>query len=99
MIMCIHIDASLCALGLDLITACDMRYCTRAAYFSVKEVDLGLAADLGTLQRLGKVVGSQTAVRDWCFTGRRIDADEALRVGLVSKVFATRAEMDGRGAL
>ena len=43
--------------GVDLVTACDIRYATQDAVFSVKEVDIGIAADLGTLQRLGKVCG------------------------------------------
>ncbi len=49
---------SLCVgAGVDLITACDMRFCSADAQFCVKEVDVGLAADVGTLQRLGKVMG------------------------------------------
>ena len=44
--------------GVDLVTACDVRMCSADAYFCVKEVDLGLAADVGTLQRLGKVIGA-----------------------------------------
>ena len=83
-------------LGVDLVTACDIRLCTEDAYFCVKEVDIGLAADLGTLQRLGQVVGSQSKVREWCLTARKIPAHEALQVGLVSQVFATRDEMLGR---
>ncbi|KAJ1557503.1 putative enoyl CoA hydratase [Cladochytrium tenue] len=70
--------------GIDLITACDVRLCSGDAYFSVKEVDIGIAADVGTLQRLPKVVGNQSWVRDVCFTARRFGADEARSVGLVS---------------
>ena len=73
--------------GVDLITAADIRYCSEDAYFSVKEVDVGLAADVGTLQRLPKVVANQSLVREWCYTGRKITSGEALSSGLVSKVF------------
>lgn len=48
--------------GVDMITACDIRYATADAYFQIKEVDIGLAADVGTLQRLPKVVGNQRFV-------------------------------------
>ncbi|XP_047541053.1 delta(3,5)-Delta(2,4)-dienoyl-CoA isomerase, mitochondrial [Vanessa atalanta] len=73
--------------GVDLITAADMRYCTEEAFFQVKEVDLGLAADVGSLQRLPKVIGNTSTVRELCFTARRLEAKEALELGLVSKVF------------
>ncbi|XP_045781241.1 delta(3,5)-Delta(2,4)-dienoyl-CoA isomerase, mitochondrial [Maniola jurtina] len=73
--------------GVDLITAADMRYCTEEAWFQVKEVDLGLAADVGTLQRLPKVIGNTSTVREWCFTGRKVQSKEASEVGLVSKVY------------
>lgn len=73
--------------GVDLITAADMRYCTEEAWFQVKEVDLGLAADVGTLQRLPKVVGNTSIARELCFTARKLPAKEALDIGLVSKVF------------
>lgn len=73
--------------GVDLITAADMRYCTEDAWFQVKEVDIGMAADVGTLQRLPKVIGSTSVARDLCFTGRKFDSKEALSIGLVSKVY------------
>ncbi|CAH0757132.1 unnamed protein product [Diatraea saccharalis] len=73
--------------GIDLITAADMRYCTEDAWFQVKEVAVGLAADVGTLQRLPKVIGSASTARELCFTARKFYAKEALEIGLVSKVF------------
>lgn len=79
--------------GIDLITAADIRYCTKDAWFTAKEVDIGMAADVGTLQRLPKVVGNQSLVRDWCLTGRRFDWQEANTAGLVSAVFETHDEM------
>ena len=51
--------------GVDIATACDIRYCTEDAYFSVKEVDLGLVADIGTMQRLPKIVASGIASGGW----------------------------------
>lgn len=72
--------------GVDLITAADIRYCTSDAFFQVKEVDIGMAADVGTLQRLPKVMGSESLVRELAFTARQMFADEAHRCGLVSRV-------------
>ncbi|KAH8270729.1 hypothetical protein KR044_012692, partial [Drosophila immigrans] len=73
--------------GVDLITAADIRYSTRDAYFQVKEVDVGMAADVGSLQRLPKAIGSQSLARELCFTGRRFEAAEAAHSGLVSRLF------------
>lgn len=76
--------------GVDLITAADIRYCTADAWFSVKEVDIGMAADIGTLQRLPKVLGSQSLARELCLTGRKMAAVEAVSSGLVGgEPFAT----------
>eukprot|EP00808_Paulinella_micropora_P003564 g82567.t1 len=78
---------SLCiGAGVDLITACDIRLCTSDAKFSIMEVNVGLAADVGTLQRIGKVMGNQSLVRELAYTGRFMGADEALRHGFVSQV-------------
>lgn len=57
--------------GVDLITACDIRYCAKDSFFCVKEVDVGLAADVGSLQRLPKVIGNNSLVRELCLTGRK----------------------------
>ncbi|KAI7877740.1 ClpP/crotonase [Lichtheimia hyalospora FSU 10163] len=76
--------------GVDMVTAADIRYCTKDAYFCVKEVDVGLAADVGTLQRLQKIIGNQSFVRDVCLTARNIKSDELLREGVVSKVLDTK---------
>lgn len=78
--------------GIDIITACDFRYCTEASSFSVKEVDVAIVADLGTLQRLPRIVGEGNA-RELALSARRFDAKEALRIGLVQKVFASEDEM------
>jgi delta(3,5)-delta(2,4)-dienoyl-CoA isomerase len=79
--------------GVDLITATDIRVCTRDAWFQVKEVDMGLAADVGTLQRLPKIVGSQSLVSELCLTARKMAAAEAASCGMVSTVYETREEM------
>ncbi|KAI8332095.1 ClpP/crotonase-like domain-containing protein [Chlamydoabsidia padenii] len=79
--------------GVDMVTACDMRYCSKDALFCVKEVDVGLAADVGTLQRLPKVIGSQSLVRELCYTARNLYADEALQHGLVNRVFDNQEQL------
>ncbi|KAJ2453765.1 hypothetical protein EV183_001962 [Coemansia sp. RSA 2336] len=79
-------------IGIDVISACDIRVASEDAYFMVKEVDIGMAADIGTLQRLPKVVGNDSWVRDVCYTARRVSAKEALAVGLLSRVLATKEE-------
>jgi len=72
--------------GIDLITAADMRYCTKDAFFTVMETNIGMTADVGTLQRLPKIIPEGMA-REMAYTGRRVSADEALRVGLVNNVY------------
>ncbi|XP_057207656.1 delta(3,5)-Delta(2,4)-dienoyl-CoA isomerase, mitochondrial-like [Triplophysa rosa] len=79
--------------GVDLITACDIRLCTQDAWFQVKEVDIGLAADVGTLQRLPKVIGSRSLVNELALTARKMYADEAKSCGLVSRVFPDKETM------
>lgn len=76
--------------GVDLVTACDIRLCSQDAWFQVKEVDIGLAADVGTLQRLPKVIGSRSLVNELALTARKMYADEAKSSGLVSRVFADK---------
>jgi enoyl-CoA hydratase len=51
--------------GVDLISCTDMRYCSADAYFTIKEIDIGMVADVGTLQRLPKLIGNQGIVREW----------------------------------
>ena len=75
--------------GLDIICATDMRYCTTDAYFVIKEIDLGMVADLGTLQRLPKLI-SDGLTRELAYTGRNLLANEALQCGLVNHVFENK---------
>ncbi|KAF2882588.1 hypothetical protein ILUMI_23605 [Ignelater luminosus] len=79
--------------GTSLITAADMRYCTKDAWFQVKEIILGMAADVGVLQRLPKIIGSDSLARELCYTARKMDAAEALSSGLVSKVYEDKESM------
>jgi enoyl-CoA hydratase len=74
--------------GIDLITACDMRYCSANAYFTVKEIDVGMTADVGTLQRLPHLVGDGMA-RELAYTGRRVEGPEAQQMRLVNRCFDT----------
>ena len=71
--------------GVDIITACDVRVCAPTARFCVKEVDLAITADLGTLQRLPHIVGGGRA-RELALTARTIGAAEAREIGLVTRV-------------
>ncbi len=75
--------------GLDLITACDIRLCSADAIFSVREVKVAIVADVGTLQRLPRIVGEGHA-RELCLTGDDITAEHALRIGLVNHVYENR---------
>ena len=79
--------------GIDIVTGCDIRYCTDEAFFSVKEVDLAITADLGTLQRLPAIVGYGNAM-ELALTGRRFSGQEARQLGLVSRTFRSKEEMD-----
>ena len=78
--------------GMDLICCADMRYCSADAYFSIKEIDIGMVADVGTLQRLPKLIGDGIA-RELAYTGRQVDAAEAREMRLVNRVFETRESL------
>ena len=78
--------------GVDIISACDMRYCTDDAYFTIKEIDMGMVADLGTLQRLPQIIPPGIA-REMAYTGRNVTGLEAERIGLVNRTFASAEEM------
>ena len=74
--------------GIDLICACDMRYCSSDAQFSIKEIDVGMTADVGTLQRLPKLIG-EGMVRELAYTGRGVAGPEAKEIGLVNHSYAS----------
>ena len=78
--------------GLDLVTAADMRFASKDAFFCIQEINIGMAADIGTLQRLPRVI-PEGKVRELAYTGRRMPAEEALEAGLVNKVYESHEEM------
>ena len=78
--------------GVDIAVACDMRYSTQDAYFTVKEIDLGMVADLGTLQRLPKLIAPGLAA-EMAYTGRKVSGTEAQSIGLVNRAFETPEDM------
>jgi len=78
--------------AMGLLTATDVRYCTSDAIFQIKEVELGLASDVGPLQRLPKIVGNESLLKELCLSGRTFDGNEALKLSLVSKTFKTEKE-------
>ena len=77
--------------GVDMVAACDIRYATADAFFCVQETNIGMAADLGTLQRLPKLI-PEGVVREYAYSGRRMPASRARELGLVNEVFPTQAE-------
>jgi len=77
--------------AVDLVAACDIRYAEAGAFFCIQEINIGMAADLGTLQRLPKLI-PLGVVKEMAYTGRRLPAARALAVGLVNEVLATPAE-------
>lgn len=79
--------------GVDIVTACDLRYCTSGAFFSVKEVDLAITADLGSLQRLPGIVGYGRAM-ELALTGRTFSGTQAEQMGLVAQAFGSKQELD-----
>ncbi|WP_372863091.1 crotonase/enoyl-CoA hydratase family protein [Spongiibacter sp.] len=78
--------------GIDMVSACDMRYCAEGAVFSIKEIDIGIVADVGTLQRLPKLI-SPGMVSELALSGRNVGAAEAERIGLVNRAYNSYEEM------
>lgn len=78
--------------GVDFASACDMRYCTKDAFFCIQEINIGMTADVGTFPRLPHLM-PQGLVRELAYTGRRLFADEAKSCGLVNQVFDTQEQM------
>ncbi len=72
--------------GVDLVTACDIRYATEDAFLTIFEVNIGMTADVGTFPRLVKLV-PEGVVRELAYTGRRMPASEAQAIGLVNRVY------------
>lgn len=78
--------------AIDLISACDMRYAADDAQFSIKEIDIGMAADFGTLQRLPRIIGDGM-LRELAYTGRTFGAEEARSIGLVNRTYSDAASL------
>jgi len=78
--------------AVDLVTACDLRVAAADASFAVEEIHIGMAADVGTLQRLPKLIAPAIAA-ELAYTGRRFDAAEARAIGLVAEVLPDREAM------
>ena len=78
--------------GIDLITAADIRLCTKDAFFIIEEINVGLAADIGTLQRLPKIIPAGIA-REWAMMGEKVSAERAKEVGLVSSLHDNQEAM------
>ncbi len=73
--------------AVDMVTACDMRYATADAWFCIHEINIGMTADVGTLQRLPKLI-PEGIVRELAYTGDRMTAERAKEVGLVNEIYA-----------
>ena len=78
--------------GVDMVCACDMRYATADAFFCIQEINIGMTADVGTLQRLPKLIPEGVA-REYAYTGRRMPATRAYELGFVNGVFETHEQM------
>jgi len=78
--------------GVDMVTACDMRYATEDAFICIQEINIGMTADVGTFPRLVKLI-PEGVVRELAYTGRRMPALEAKEVGLVNQVFSDQDSM------
>lgn len=86
--------------GIDLVSMADIRYCTQDAYlwilwsqFTIKEIDIGMCADLGTMQMFPKHVGNQSTFKELAYTGRIMKAEEALQIGFVSRILEDKQKL------
>ncbi len=78
--------------AVDLVTACDIRLASDDAFFCIQEINIGMAADVGTLQRLPKII-PDSKMREMAYTGRRMYAEEAKETGLVSDTYKSQEDM------
>ncbi len=78
--------------GVDMVCACDCRYATTDAFFVIMETNIGMTADVGTLQRLPRLIPEGVA-REYAYTGRRMSAQRAVEVGLVNQLFDTQEDL------
>jgi enoyl-CoA hydratase len=78
--------------GVDMVSACDIRFATKDAFFCIQEINIGMTADVGTFPRLCKLM-PEGWVRQIAYTGERLPAEKALQIGLLNDVFDTQAAM------
>ena len=78
--------------AVDMVTACDIRLASDDAFFCIQEINIGMAADVGTLQRLPKII-PDSKMREMAYTGRRMYAEEAKDAGLVSGTYGSQEEL------
>jgi len=78
--------------AVDMVTAACIRYATTDAFFCIQEINIGMVADVGTLQRLPKLI-PHAVVKELAYTGRRLNAQKALAYGLVNEVFESAEAM------
>ena len=78
--------------AVDMVTACDIRLASDNAFFCIQEINIGMAADVGTLQRLPKII-PDSKMREMAYTGRRMYAEEAKEAGLVSGTYGSQEEL------
>ena len=78
--------------AVDMVTACDIRLTSDDAFFCIQEINIGMAADVGTLQRLPKII-PDSKMREMAYTGRRMYAEEAKEAGLVSGTYGSQEEL------
>ena len=78
--------------GVDLITACDMRYMTEDAFLSIFEINIGMTADVGTFPRICKLL-PEGVVKELAYTGRKMSATEAKALGLVNEIYKDHEAM------
>ncbi len=76
--------------AVDMVTAACLRYASADAFFCIQEINIGMVADVGTLQRLPKLM-PMAVVKELAYTGRRLSADKALQYGLVNEVLPDAA--------
>ena len=88
------VDGSCIGGAIDLIAACDIVFCTERAKFGIKEINLSIIADIGTLNRLPVITNNWGLMKELALTGRDFDAATAKELGLISRSFASTESMN-----
>ncbi|MCF6321805.1 MAG: crotonase/enoyl-CoA hydratase family protein [Rhizobiaceae bacterium] len=81
--------------GIDMISACDIRLATKDAWFSIEEINIGMTADVGSLQRLPRLI-APGIVKELAYTGRKFSAHEAFEWGFINTICKDRQEVISR---